>query len=88
MGNVANGLAAKFYKRHGVEKIEKTLEINNEIANKVLMTTKFCLRFENDSCLRQNNENAIKPCYISLNDKTFKLEFDCNKCVMKIIEDK
>lgn len=83
--NISNSLAEKFYKRHGVEKFENAFELSNEKNNKTVMTTKFCVKYEMGQCPKyQKPKNKINPSYLKYQDKKFTIEFDCDKCEMKI----
>ncbi|HPN39539.1 MAG TPA: U32 family peptidase, partial [Melioribacteraceae bacterium] len=53
--NVINLLANNFYKCNGVEEIEDGFDLNPNIKNPQLMTTKYCIRYELDICLLKNS---------------------------------
>ena len=89
--NVINDKAESFYKHHGVNEIERGLEQTEDYDGKALMTTKYCLRHELGCCLQGKNESkpqvAIAPTDTLLlrnNGHLFRLEFDCQQCLMKI----
>lgn len=89
--NVINDKAESFYKHHGVNEIERGLEQTEDYDDKALMTTKYCLRYELGCCLQGKNESkpqvAIAPTDTLLlrnNGHLFRLEFDCQQCLMKI----
>ncbi|MFH0992672.1 MAG: U32 family peptidase [bacterium] len=81
--NVVNERAVQFYKRHGVQKIEQGLELQEDTAGKVLMTTRHCLKFQLDLC-RGDREHA-EVLYLSDGKATYKVVFNCDECVMKIV---
>jgi collagenase-like PrtC family protease len=81
--NVVNEKAVQFYKRHGVKKIEKGLELQNDAAGKVLMTTRHCLKFQFDLC--RGEQGSAEELYLSDGRITYKLEFDCDNCVMQVV---
>jgi 23S rRNA 5-hydroxycytidine C2501 synthase len=89
--NVLNSKAIAFYNRHGAEVCEMALEDNNDHKidkkGRVVMTTKYCLRYELDACLRlkEKNKGMTGPLQISDRKHTYRLEFDCKKCCMLII---
>ena len=86
-GNVVNGKSEAFYRRHGVEEIERGLEETGDYGGKALMTTKYCLRYELGWCLK-TKKGANYPnetLYLHNNGHRFRLEFDCSKCVMRIL---
>ena len=89
--NVINKKADEFYKKHGVKEIEHGLEETEGYDGKALMTTKYCLRYELGCCLQGKNTGKalmdIKPTETLIlrnNDRRFRLEFNCQKCLMRI----
>ncbi len=87
--NVVNHKAEEFYKRHGVKEIEHGVEQTKNYGDKVLMTTKYCLRFELGQCLQLKNNHAIAPEYqgnllLRNNNRLLRLVFDCPRCEMQI----
>jgi len=89
--NIVNDKAETFYRRHGVQQIERGLEQSLDYAGKALMTTKYCLRHELGCCLQGKSEGEpqadIKPADTLLlrnQDHMFRLEFDCARCLMRI----
>jgi putative protease len=89
-GNVLNKMAEKFYKRHGVELIEPALETMDSYEQKTLMTTRHCIRYQLDACpVHQNpTKRFVEPIYLKDDHHTYKLQFDCNLCVMNVILEK
>ena len=81
--NVVNERAAQFYRRHGVQQIEQGLELQNDAAGKVLMTTRHCLKYQFDLC--RGEKGSAEELYLSDGKTKYKLEFDCDACVMKIV---
>ena len=85
LGNVTNHLAAAFYRRHGVGEIEDALEEScSKQPGLRLMVTHHCLRYANGMCSKVTGQKAV-PLYLRNGDNTFRLEFDCKQCLMKII---
>lgn len=80
--NVINRLSEQFYRRHGVQQIERGLEQTGDYDGKALMTTKYCLRYELGQCLRRNPDAEAGPLYLQNNGRWFRLEFDCSNCRM------
>ncbi|PKL18778.1 MAG: hypothetical protein CVV49_04350 [Spirochaetae bacterium HGW-Spirochaetae-5] len=83
--NISNHLAEKFYHRHGVEEIENsTRRITGP-----LMTTKLCLKHENNLCHKQNSNNKkfTEPYYLTDGNIRFRVEFDCKNCFMLIFKE-
>ncbi len=87
-GNVSNRLAAQFYKRHGVELIQPAIETQNFTGEKIVMTTKLCLKYELKICPKYfpKNETTIsEPLFLtSETNKKYKVDFDCEKCEMNV----
>ena len=84
-GNVTNQLAAEFYRQHGVTAIEDALEKSfSKQPGLTLMTTHHCIRYANGMCLK-NHPSYTGPLYIRNGSNTFRLEFDCKQCLMKVI---
>jgi 23S rRNA 5-hydroxycytidine C2501 synthase len=81
--NIVNGKAVQFYKRHGVLEIEKGVELQSDASGKVLMTTRHCLKFQFDLC--RGERGSAEELLLSDGRTTYKLEFDCDNCLMKII---
>ena len=91
--NVLNSQAQNFYERHRTKVKERALESNpkptkNDAEGKVLMTTRYCLRYELDACLdKQTEKNGMQlkpPLFISDQKSRYQLEFDCSTCRMKV----
>lgn len=89
--NIVNDKAEAFYRHHGVTEVERGIEQRGDYDGKVLMTTKYCLRYELGCCLRgKNRGRALLPLEASdtlvlrNNDRLFRLEFDCRECLMRI----
>lgn len=89
--NVANSLARKAYIEAGADIVEPAMEIRTpERRPLVLMTCKYCLRYELGICPKQTNgKNAYKePLRLeSADGRTFRLVFDCRRCEMKVLDE-
>lgn len=88
--NIANRLAEKFYRDHGVSEIERAMETGVwRPDDNVVMTTRYCLRRELGLCLKQNRgskTNGVRePLYISSGKHRFRLAFDCRRCEMQVL---
>ncbi len=86
--NVSNHLAEKFYRRHGVGVIEKSFETSDSRITGPLMTTKLCLKHENNLCPKQNSKNRkFREPYSLIDGNTeYRVEFDCVNCMMRIFK--
>lgn len=85
--NVVNKLSEKFYKDRGAVEIEKGFELQQDHGGKELMITKYCIKDELDACPFKNNTRFDEPLFLVNNNRKYRLQFDCNKCVMKIVKD-
>ena len=89
--NVVNDKAEEFYRRRGVQQLERGLEQTLDYEGRALMTTKYCLRYELGCCLQGKCQHKavvdIRPSDTLLlrnQDRLFRLEFDCARCLMRI----
>ena len=85
--NVANVLAARFYHRHGATIGEQAVEVEDKAeGERVVMTTRYCLRRELGACLRSKNAGRLpSPLYLRSRDILYRLDFDCDRCGMKLV---
>jgi len=81
--NVVNSKAAAFYRRHGVEGIEMGVELQESFPETTLMTTKYCLKYQFDLCT--GDRGGAEELFLSDGKTRYLLEFDCDRCVMKIV---
>lgn len=86
LANVTNKCTENFYKRHGVEKIEKGLETGLPLEGKKVFNARYCLRNELGLCSKSKPEN-ITPLPWTMeqleNGNKFRVEFDCANCSMR-----
>ena len=83
--NVANKLAEKFYRDHGVTHIQPAAEISIPGNDMVVMTTRYCLRRELGACLKTGGDSRLKgPLSLRSGNIHLTLEFDCKNCLMKV----
>lgn len=84
--NLTNTLAEKFYRLHGVEKIESGFEISKSTSSRQLMITKMCIKYELGRCERFQSslERWDEPLYLTNGRDRFRLEFACSECMMRI----
>lgn len=82
--NVANTLAEKFYRRHGVRTVERALEATGSKGD-VVMTTRYCLRRELGACLKEKGASRLpSPLFLTTATATYRLDFDCSRCLMQL----
>jgi putative protease len=88
-GNVVNKLAEGFYHHHGVQTIDPGLEVQSDFKNKQIMTAHHCLKYTFGMCSKvkktYSGPEFKEPLYLVSNNKRYRLAFDCQNCVMKII---
>ncbi len=82
--NIINPLSKQFFENRGVENFETGFELDPDKDNVNLMTTKYCLRYEIDQCLKRSETHYKGDLYLIGNNNKFKLEFDCKNCFMFI----
>lgn len=88
--NVLNKYAKVFYEKHGCKITEMALESGKVSSNnKVVMTTKHCLKYAFNMCNLNNAKQASQaPKKLFLIDekgKRYGLKFNCEKCEMEIV---
>lgn len=89
--NVSNKLALDFYKSHGVEVKEMAIETlkrsESKKSGRVVMTCRHCILREIGKCKKDNLwANLAEPLTIrSSEGDTFRLDFDCASCTMRLI---
>ena len=91
LANIVNQRAEDFYRRHGVDNLERGLEQTHDYDGKALMNTKYCLRYELGCCLQGKNKGKpqvdllpSEDLLLSNNGRQFRLRFDCQHCLMQI----
>ena len=86
-GGAANRYAKDFYMQHGLTPVENAYELQNNPRGKILMTTKHCIKHHYNICPVFQHPSAKwkEPLYLRDHQHTYRLEFDCTACEMKII---
>ncbi len=87
--NVVNRFSEAVYRDFGAAEIEYGLDLTRNFGGKELMVCKYCLRYELDGCRRKGkaDETHKRPWYLTDGRHCFRLDFDCGKCCMRIIEE-
>jgi len=84
-GNVLNARAEAFYRRHGVETIEPAAEAGLEMAGRLVMTAKLCLRRELGLCSGPRASKVTPPWWLQDEDgRQYEVHFQCGSCGMEI----
>ncbi len=89
-GNVANTKARQFYERHGATVTEPAFEALSDITGKTVMTTRYCIRYQLNACLKLHARKKNTETSLRLRDAhhTYRLDFDCEQCKMFVILEK
>ncbi len=84
--NISNQKAEQFYRDHGVETLERAVEVSALKENQLLMTTRYCLKYELGYCQRFQEPQSPppEPLYLEDQNRKYLMEFDCKNCLMKI----
>jgi len=85
LGNVLNGKAREFYRRHGVELIADAYECNREAGDVSLMITRHCLRYSFNLCPKEVRGIRPDPMQLVHGKQKLSLRFDCKRCEMHVI---
>lgn len=86
--NVANSLAERFYREHGVRNIERALETHRKPYTKGLrlMTTRHCILRELGICKKDKGLGQFtEPLILQSDADSFTLEFNCRDCEMHLL---
>jgi 23S rRNA 5-hydroxycytidine C2501 synthase len=85
--NVSNSLSKSFYERHGAKVLEDAFEIQENIKDRKLMTTKHCLKYFLGTCHKESSGVHYKykePLYLINSGKKYRINFDCINCQMEV----
>lgn len=85
--NVTNRLAERFYRDHGVTGIERGLDLAATTAGRRVMRSAYCIRREIGACLREGTALA-GDLYLRHGARRYRLEFDCARCEMSLIDER
>ncbi len=84
LDNIANHKAEVFYKRHGVQTIDRKMLHAQDVEECALMTTKYCIKAQLEICPKMSDHpgGLVEPLAIVDNTGEYELGFDCVKCEM------
>jgi putative protease len=82
LGNVLNAKAEAFYRRHGVERIERAAESGLDLRGRRVMTTRYCIREQLGLC---GTPVAEPLALIDDEGRRLELRFDCEECEMEVL---
>ena len=85
--NIYNAEAEAFYHSHGVQAVERAYE-EQPRADATLMFTRHCLRYSMGWCpVHQRGRSPFREPYHLLYEGTrLRLEFDCARCEMRVVD--
>lgn len=83
--NVTNRLSELFYRDHGVERIVEPLELSPTTVGARVMQSAYCLRRELGECLKER-PRLRGDLYLEAVGHRYRLEFDCKRCEMNLID--
>lgn len=90
--NIANRAARAFYERAGGTVLEPAAELQAGLQDRVVMTTRHCLRFELDWCPVHTNpqpwerlEEPAGPLFLENGPTRLECRFDCVGCRMELV---
>jgi len=90
--NIANKASRAFYERAGGKVLEATAELQPDLQNRVVMTTRHCLRYELDWCQIHPNPEPWQrlkepqgPLFLENGPTRLECRFDCAQCRMELV---
>ena len=83
--NVTNRLAEAFYRDHGVQRIERGLDLAPTTAGHPVMRTAYCIRREIGECLKEH-PRLRGELWLERGRHRYRLEFDCVRCEMSLVD--
>jgi len=86
LSNVANHEARQFFISQGATTIDDALEVSHTPGD-VLMTTRYCIRYELGMCPKHHGAKALSLRLRSGDGRCFPLQFDCKNCQMLVKAD-
>lgn len=84
--NIMNEKAKEFYEKRGGICREYAIEKTGNVSGKILMTTKYCLKFSLGLCSKEGKKHRYREPFflVDSHGKKYKLLFECKSCCMKI----
>lgn len=86
--NIYNDKAKDFYKKRGAIVYEPAFEAQNQPKDKILMTSKYCIKNQLGLCPKYNKTSKYKEPFTLINEinKEYLVDFRCLGCIMNIKE--
>jgi putative protease len=85
--NISNKLSEQFYGERGVTKIKHALEVSPIPDDQLLMTTRYCIKYELGYCkkLQKAKNTPPEPLFLEDQNRKYLLKFDCKNCMMQVL---
>ncbi len=83
--NVTNRMAEAFYRDHGVQQIERGLDLASTTVGHRVMWSAYCIRREIGECLRERPQ-LRGDLYLEHGSHRYRLDFDCAACEMSLVD--
>ena len=83
--NVTNRLAEAFYRDHGVQRIERGLDLAPTTVGHPVMRTSYCIRREIGECLKEH-PRLRGELWLERGRHRYRLAFDCVRCEMSLVD--
>lgn len=84
--NVTNRLAEQFYRRHGVERIARGLDLERSTVGHRVLRSGYCIRREIGQCLKERPA-VTGDLFLVHGACRYRLLFDCARCEMSLIDE-
>jgi 23S rRNA 5-hydroxycytidine C2501 synthase len=86
-GNVLNRSARAFYERHGVRVTETAAESGLDLRDRVVMSTRYCIRHQLGLCTKGGEGGDAGPLYLEDADgNRYEVRFECERCGMDLVK--
>ena len=90
--NIANRAARAFYERAGARVVEPAAELQDSLVDRMIMTTRHCVKFELGWCAIHPNETPWRslpepdgPLFLENGTTRLACHFDCARCRMELV---
>lgn len=86
-GNALNRRAVEFYQRHGVKEVAPAAESGLDMAGKVVMRTRYCIRHQLGLCDGERRRRDVREPLALVDEEghRYRLRFDCAACEMEVV---
>ncbi|MFH0783103.1 MAG: U32 family peptidase [Pseudomonadota bacterium] len=86
LDNIGNRKALDFYRRHGVKRVSESGLRAKDVADCVLMTSKYCIRAQLGMCPKMVGKvsGSVETLVLADNTGEYQLGFNCDSCEMTV----